>query len=381
MTHSKLDAHAETIRAELAKGTSQRELARRYGVARSTIQHFLDKVEPDAPRVEDTELLNAQIKDLTKRLNKERAADVIYEQLRRDVQDAITAAPVKYQPPEIAAGDPDAHVQVLLLSDTHVGEIVTPEAVGGMNEFNWEVLCQRMAKIQRSLLSFQANRPYPISELKIWVLGDMCGGAHHEELAITNEFPEAEQAYRWGMLFGQWVEELIEHFDHIDITAVGGNHARIPKKPANKQIFNSYDWLAGKISETYLQNYIDLACVSTNISRNGFEVVDVVGLNHLLFHGDGIRSSMPGVPWGGVMRRTNELRKQYAAYGTKLDGFCLGHFHQANVVAGGIYMNGSVKGPDEYTLKQFGSSDPPEQLLLTFNPKKSRLTDVSFINP
>ena len=65
--------------------------------------------------------------------------------------------------------------------------------------------------------------------------------------------------------------------------------------------------------------------------------------------------------------------------GEHLDYFALGHFHQLNAVKG-VFMNGSVKGPDEYVLKQFGSADPWEQMLLTFDKQACRLTDISFIN-
>jgi len=47
--------------------------------------------------------------------------------------------------------------------------------------------------------------------------------------------------------------------------------------------------------------------------------------------------------------------------------------------AGKVAMNGSVKGVDEYSLKQFGSGRGPQQLLLTFHPRRG-LTDVSFVD-
>lgn len=382
---SKLDKNAEQIRADIKAGVSQREIAKREGVARSTLQHFLDKPTTDAARVEDIDLIKADLKDVKARLRKQVNLDVQAEKMLRTVREAVSAEPVRYTPPEY---DPEwrhkGHVQALLLSDTHVGEVVTPDAVGGMNEYNWDICLQRLANIQKALLSFQANRPYPIEELQIWNLGDMVGGAHHLELAVTNEFPEAEQSYRWGMAFGGFVESLVPHFPRIVLEGVEGNHARVPQKPANKQIFNSFDWLSYKISETYLSGYIEAGSVVSNFDERrgpGFQIARIAGRNVLLFHGDGIRSSMPGVPWGGVMRRVAQLRQQYAHYGERIDGFCLGHFHQANAVSGPVWMNGSVKGPDEYCLKQFGSADPPEQLLLTFDPKRERRTDVSYINP
>ena len=49
----------------------------------------------------------------------------------------------------------------------------------------------------------------------------------------------------------------------------------------------------------------------------------------------------------------------------------LGHFHEANVVGQKrIWVNGSIKGPDEYSIKRFGGGRPPCQLLHTFHPER-----------
>ena len=67
---------------------------------------------------------------------------------------------------------------------------------------------------------------------------------------------------------------------------------------------------------------------------------------------------MVGVPWGGVMRRTNSIQASHARH---IDHFICGHYHQANVVDGGrILMNGSVKGVDEWVLKKFGGGQAPD---------------------
>jgi predicted phosphodiesterase len=109
-------------------------------------------------------------------------------------------------------------------------------------------------------------------------------------------------------------------------------------------------------------------------------VREVAGLKFLLWHGDGVRSSMPGVPWGGVMRRWNELKSTYAAQGTLLDYVVVGHFHQACVVPG-VFMNGSVVGPNAYGLKNFGGGQRATQLLITVDERKSRVTDVCYLTP
>lgn len=374
-----LDSQSAGIMADLQAGMSQRKVAEKHGVARSTLQDWL-KSEP-ASAVQDVDLLQAEVTDLRKRVKQSYNIDVQAERVYREVRHAVRAEPVKYQPLDIPLTSQDGHVQALLLSDTHAGEVVVPEAVNGLNEYNWDVCVERMANIQRSLLSFQANRPYPIEELHLWVLGDMLSGSNHQELAETNEFPAAEQAYRFGMLLGQWIEELVPYYPRIKVRGIVGNHPRVSQKPANKQVFNNFDWMAYKIAEAYLAKYVEQGSLDVNFPRAGFHITEIAGNKVLLMHGDGIRSSMPGVPWGGVTRRVNELKKQYIEQGILIRGVALGHFHQCNVVQGGIFMNGSVKGTDEYSLKNFGAGEKPTQLLLTFDKQKERLTDASFINP
>jgi hypothetical protein len=324
------------------------------------------------------EILEAELKELRKRVGKARSVDVQAERVLQEIERTIRPAEPVYVAHKPSPPGTKKHVQALILSDLHCGEVVVPEAVNGLNEFNWDVLVRRMASIERSLLSFQAARPYPVDELHIWLLGDNLSGNIHEELAETNEFPVAEQAWLVGMLIAQFIERLVPHYARITVEGVAGNHPRVGKPHSSKQVFDSFDWLGYKIIETHLARYESVGC---DFPQAAFIVSEIAGLKVLLWHGDGVRSSMPGVPWGGVMRRWNELRKQYAQQGTYLDALAVGHYHQANVIQGSIFMNGSVIGLNEYGLKNFGSGEKPTQLLLTFQPDKKRLTDVSYINP
>lgn len=386
------EKHAQLIEGWLGQGWSYRQIGEELGCWHGTVAAFVKKHYPDKVRVaangvaqpvangkpDEVELLRHEVKQLRSSANKHRAIDVQAEALLQEIRSTVTPAAPVYEPPEAAEGDGHPHVHVLLLSDFHLGEVVQSEAVNGLNEFNYEILLERMGRIQQALRSFQNARPYPIDELVIGWLGDMNGGANHHELAVTNEFSVAEQCILTGDLLGQWTEPLVEDYPKITIVGVAGNHPRVELKPASKQVFNNFDWLSYKRAEQYLANYSTIEC---HFPMSGYHVHEVAGRNMLFFHGDGIRSTMPGVPWGGVMRRVNELKKSYTEQGTLLSYFALGHFHQANVVQGSIFMNGSVKGLDEYSLKQFGAGERPTQLLLTFDRTKQRLTDASFITP
>lgn len=389
-----MEEHGDTVAQMLANGLSYREIAGQLGCHNTTVGAFVKVNFPDRRRALGTngapargtplpeqpteeELLRAELKELRARDRKLRAVDVQAERLLEEVRSTVAPADVKYETPDTAEGSGKAHAQVLLLSDLHIGEVVDPEAVNGLNSYNWDLFVERMAEVHKALVSFQNNRPYPIDELVIGLLGDNVSNNHHEELAITNEFPITEQCYRGGLFLGQWIEALVPDYPRIRVVGVGGNHGRTKKAPSSKQVFDSFDWLGYQYMAQHLANYD----VEIHTPRAGMAITEVAGRNMLMWHGDGVRSSMPGVPWGGVMRRVNELKKQYSESGVQIDYVSLGHFHQANVVQGNIFMNGSIMGLNEYGLKNFGSGEKPTQLLLTFCRDKRRLTDVSFITP
>lgn len=382
---------------------TQTALAEHLGVSRESLQRQLRKhglttparkldatpVPSPAPKkkeipageVNREEILEAELQDLRKRVSKERKGDVQAEKLLNEVREAFRSVPARFTAPKLAGATQAGkkkHVQAILLSDLHCGEVVEPEAVNGLNDFNFDVLKRRMDSMLKSMVSFARTRAYPIEELHIWLLGDNLSGNIHEELAQTNEFPVAEQCWRVADLLAGWIEQLVPYYPKIVVTGVAGNHPRTQKPHASKQVHDNFDWLAYKIIETRLANYKSVSC---DFPRSGFIVVKIAGVNVLLFHGDGIRSTMPGVPFGGVMRRWNELNKQYATQGVHLDAGAFGHFHQPNVIQGQLFGNGSVIGTNEFGLKNFGGGDKPTQLLLTFHEDKGRLTDVSYLTP
>jgi len=374
------------VRTRLAEGWNKSEIATHYDVSEASIRRFCRKhglgASTTTRRAEvrltiDDEVKDQELRELRKIVRKNRRAEVAEERILRAIEEAVRNTPRRpadmAQPGPLVAGA--HHSQAVLLSDWHAGEVVDSEQMNGINEFNFEILRRRVSDVHRALLSFKSVRPR-LSELQLWFLGDMVSGNIHDELRETNEFPVAQQAVMTGHLIADLVASLVPHYPKIRCVGIAGNHARTRKEHASKNVFDSMDVVAYELASAMAPETVEW-----EIPRSAMHVQQVAGLDVLLWHGDGVRSSMPGVPWGGVMRRWNELRKSYAERGTMLDGLAVGHFHQANAVSGGVWMNGSLIGPNEYGLKNFGSGERPTQLLLTFDNERSRLTDVSYITP
>lgn len=379
---------------------SQSAAARKFGCSRSALEHRLiarglaEKakrakqpvtvpVDYTAP-ISQEEILRQRVKELESALRQTREADTYEERVLARLEGAAKArvpTPIR-KPSKRATGRsrPGAHEFALLFSDTHAGEVVKLEETLGMNEYNWKIMLERMARIRDAIISYQDHRAFPVRKLNIWMLGDMLSGSIHDELAQTNEMPDEEATVQFGYDCAGWLTDFLEHFEEVHVCGVPGNHPRKNKKPQAKQAHNNSDWTAYQFMQMLHRNTDRL---SFEFPRAAFHTTTVADRwRALLMHGDGIRSTMPGVPWGGVVRRVTTLEQQFAKAKQPLDFVCLGHFHTANSLDGvGVktFLNGNVKGLDEYSLKQFGSGRSPSQLLLTFHRDRG-WTDTSSLD-
>lgn len=337
---------------------------------------------PVGEEVSEVEILRQRVQELERATRLDRKSKVYDERIVSAIENAVATREPKYSPAPIPKSktSKSKHEFALLWSDLHAGETVSREETNGFNSYDWKTMLARHDRLREGLFSYQDNRPYPVETLHVFALGDHLSGNIHDELVATNEIPLAEATVQLGMDGAEWLESLTERFPRVHVSGVVGNHPRAHKKPWAKQGYDNADWTAYHVMATVLRKN---KRITFDIPKASQLRVKVAETSHcLLFHGDGIRSSMPGVPWGGVMRRVNSLAAQYNAAGQPIDCYCVGHFHSANLVesnAGRIAMNGSVKGVDEYSIKAFGGGAKARQLLLTFHPRNG-LTDGSLID-
>jgi transposase-like protein len=384
----------EQLQAQVAEHGSMAAVARHHGLSVSTLKSaWSDLGLPPRPRgraqlravttapgdtVSREEMLEQRVKELERSQHAGREEDVLRERMVFALKQAIASKEPTHKPKLTkVGGGKDAHEMALLWSDAHAGEVVSHEETNGLNSYDWQVMMRRHDEITRGVLSYKENRPYPVDRLHIWSLGDMLSGNIHQELAETNEFPIIECAIQFGLDGAEWLEQFVPHFREIHFAGVVGNHPRLTKKMSSKRRFDNFDWLVYHTMQQRLRAYPQ---IKWQIPKAQKWPVEICGRRVLLYHGDGIRSTMTDVPWGGIIRYTNKLANQYARAGKPIDHFACGHFHEANAVKNRrILMNGSIKGVDEYSVDAFGGGEAPTQLLTTFH-KRRGLTDVSFID-
>ena len=365
-----LDHYGSAVQTALAAGTDHRKLcvwAGKFGIKLTAGQRAAVLNNAIGDVVSQEELLRHEVAELRKQVASARKLEVFDAKALHMLERYVQTVEPTYKPPKPSTNVTEtAHTHVLMWSDLHAAERVSYEAMNGLNEYNWGIMNARLADIQRGVLSFKRHRPYPINDLYILGLGDQVTGDIHDELRETNEENCTESAVKLGLEAADWVAEFGKEYSNIYVSGVVGNHGRITPKPEFKNATKNWDWIVYKVMQLRLASHPH---IHIEVPSSFEHIVTVYDKNILMFHGDGIPSNMPGIPWGGVVRRTKEMGETWYAQGVKIDHFALGHFHEGNVVAQGrIWVNGSVKGPDEYSRKKFGGGRPPCQLLHTFHP-------------
>lgn len=373
-----VDQHGSVDRAARAGDFPRdefRQACRDAGVKKRYVRRGSANAPVAVGEVSREEILEAENRELRASANRDRQRDVLDARLLELVGGKVAAKLPIYKPaPKQRRASGTPHRFCLQWSDIHAAEVVNEEAIGGLNKFNWDIMLRRHETMRQSVLSFRENRPYLVEGLHIWAVGDMVTGDIHDELRETNEVVLTEATIQLALDMAEWIEGFIPEFPWITVDGVFGNHGRRSKKPQFKQAYDNWDWLFYKILETRLAKY---ESVTVTASKAATLPVKVFDRTCLLWHGDGVPSNMPGVPWGGIQRRSKELSDTHAKLGRQIDHFVVGHYHEPNITgAGRILMNGSVKGPDEYSLARFGGGAPAAQNLFTFHPRRG-LTDWS----
>ena len=257
------------------------------------------------------------------------------------------------------------HSAVALVSDVHVGEVVSAAETNNLGSYDTDIFHDRLHRWTNKLLELVEIRRHRlhIPNLNLLFLGDIVSGDIHDELSNTNDGNIVEQTIVAAQSFSEAVLALIPYFEEIEISGVVGNHGRMARKPyyKNKQS-RSFDYLVYKMMEMTLAKQ---PTVKFHIPESFWTVRDILGTKFLLLHGDG-NTSWSGLPWYGIQRMTLKLMDMIGRE-VPFDKVVMGHFHDP-VDTESWSINGSFKGGDEYSIGKLYTTGRPSQTLMYVHP-------------
>lgn len=266
---------------------------------------------------------------------------------------------------------------VLMLSDLHLDEVVDLHEMDGMNEYNREIAEQRLYNIIEGTIKLVKNyvSGIEVDGIVAALLGDIITGTIHEELAVTNEAPVPDTIVHWVPIIASALKRLADEFGHVYVPCVSGNHDRTTMKTPKKQrAQSSYSWI--------IYNWLADTCrdderIQFSITPSPEQIIEVYDTRFLLSHGDSFRSA-GGV--GGIYPALLKwlLRKHsiYAEVRKPWDIALIGHWHQLRWLED-CYVNGSLKGYDEYAKDGGFAFELPRQGLFIVTPERGVIQQMA----
>lgn len=230
-------------------------------------EEILSQLERNVKALEKARSENISLRAINRQLIKNRGLsfeshiDGLREFLQEEPGKVFRArfAPVAAHKPKSApVFDADhSETAVLVLSDFHTGETISPLEINGLNRFCPMVLANRLWQITGKFMKIVRGHQSMYKIDKIWlpVLGDMISGSIHQELALTNALLDLPSAVLASRLLILIVERLKTLGLPIEADAVVGNHARqLAKLTTKKQAHLSLDWIVYVLCEEHFRN-------------------------------------------------------------------------------------------------------------------------------
>jgi hypothetical protein len=268
-------------------------------------------------------------------------------------------------------GKKSEHIAVLMASDFQWGEVISPERMGGINEFNIKIAQERYKKlIERTIdISFNHLPNNTYAGIIYMRLGDMVSGDIHDDLNESNE-AHAVEAVRSVVASELWgIKELVKAFGKVHVISVPGNHGRTTRKPQSKRgAVDNYDTLSAWWLESMFGPSKD---VTFYTPESGDALFSLYGRRYLATHGDriGARGGQGFIgPAATILRGMKKTFDTYAGMKTPITKMFIGHFHVAYELDYG-WSNGSLPGYSEFARDGRMKPEEPTQWLIFFHKK------------
>lgn len=324
----------------------------------------------------DDAFWRGRYQDLQKKYEKTLKEQSAIEQL---VASAKDMAPLSYDPSppvfSLRLKDGSAQSAVLLLSDTHVGQVVTPDQTLGYGGYDFEIFLARLKFLEQAVTSILQNHTTTATdELIICLGGDMIHGALNHSAEADQHLTLFQQFFSAGHAFAQFLRNLAPFVPSIRVYCTPGNHPRFAnqKKMPTVNRYSNLDMFCYAFVEALTRQ---VSTIHWKLDKQPSSLFDVKDFRFQLLHGDTLRGGdrALGIPSHAVGRHISSTTQLCHKHGHRSpDYYLCGHLHRSIVLphAKGVFIvNGGFPGLDGYSLAEGFSPVDPSQVLFFVHPK------------
>ena len=227
-----------------------------------------------------------------------------------------------------------------------------------------------------SIISQFCNIAKNYKKAVIFINGDMINGSIHDEFKATNEMVITDCVIRLTKLLSESLILIRNYMDDdakLDVIFTVGNHSRtIPGGVYYKnKVKENWEYLLGCFVKESLKN----ADIYVEVSNTPSIVCQVEDLRFAITHGDCFKSL------NNIRMGVAKFQEMNMSTIGPFDHILLGHFHSTQIMnglGGKIFVNGSFKECDEYSVGNLYQIVPPEQTVLIV--KGNNISNIIILN-
>jgi len=352
------DAEIVTVLKAYEVHKTHRKTGLALGISQTTVHNYIEYAKQrgltaDTPVMDRASKLEIENKKLQADLKAlQRDADTA-DKIRQEIFAMAARSP---EPPAwlkaVVRNQGARGTPMTLWSDWHYGEVVRPEEVGGVNEFNSDICAARAKRLVDTIIDLCFNHmgrsttKYP--GIVIGLNGDLITGDIHAELTETNDRTPQQQINDLTDILASCIEEVASKFGNVFVPCEPGNHGRDTMKPRMKgRVYTSHEWVIYTNLERYFRKD---KRVIIHVPPETDAYFKVYGHRYLMTHGDslGVKGGdgMIGA-LGPIMRGAIKTGRSEAHVGRDFDTLLLGHWHQMLWLPN-VIVNNALKGFDEF---------------------------------
>src|SRR5690554_3325277 len=353
-------------------------IAAQLGVDQSTVQAAVRKLKAEGEikptQVQAPEIAPAEVRDAAFWRRKAVEATKLSEEAQHVLREMAgiyerrPVVPIWTLPSD---GETGRAVGLIHLSDLHVGEVVRPEEVGGVNEYTPEIFKRRFRRMIAAAVQI-IPRWAADCDLKgviVALNGDLVSGNIHAELRETNALTAHEQVALATDEIAEGLRQIADKFGAVLVTVTPGNHGRVTEKThAKRMAALSYDTMIGNI---LAREFASDPRITVNMSAGADIVFPVFGWSVLQTHGDSMGTgggqgfAGPELP---IVRGGKRIKLSGFSTGERYDILLTAHYHTSSN-PGTMLANGSMVGYSEYAVRIRGVPEPLMQWLALITEK------------
>ena len=371
------DAQIKVLADKIMSFRIQHEAGAAMGLSSSAIQRILSTARSRGiiPPVQHQLLEISPLEKRNEKFWKERAASLAAElsETKHILNEVSGLMAREVRPPKWSTPSSKSKhraVGILCISDIHAGEVVRPEEIGGLNEYNLEVCRERLRRLFSSAIRIipRWSSDCKLEGVYVPLNGDLVSGDIHDELRRTNALTAQQQVYFIADELAAGIKKLADAFGYVYVCVTPGNHGRsTPQTHAKQTAALSYDTMVGEQLRRY---FSDDRRIVVHVAPGRDAVYEVFGKRIFQSHhdqggGGGQGFAGPLLP---VLRKGKSL--EYAAAQSRIfyDVVITAHHHTSGNL-GKILANGSVIGYNEFAQSIRAAPEPPQQWLAIFHER------------